>query len=64
MKDLTAKYASQFSSETWKLRVEETWWQDTLLDHSAPATDKTNLENAQLQGTVGSHFTQVEKNQL
>ena len=49
MRDVTARYAKQWLSQTRKLRVDEDWWTETLND-SRTNYDEIMLEDDEIKG--------------
>ena len=51
MKDVTKKYASNWLSSSWKLRDDESWWQQVLLPYQPKVASKDDDEDQHIEGT-------------
>ncbi|KAK3585967.1 hypothetical protein CHS0354_038511 [Potamilus streckersoni] len=54
LKDVTARYASQWMTETRKLRIESDWWEETLEPYRPRNTDMEEREDQEMK----SHLIQ------
>ncbi|XP_053377117.1 DNA repair protein complementing XP-C cells-like [Mercenaria mercenaria] len=48
IRDVTARYASQWLTETRKLRVESEWWEETLKPYKCPDMARDKIEDQEL----------------
>ena len=50
VKDITAKYASQWLSHTRKQRVESDWWRESLQPYASTNEELDDRENESIKG--------------
>lgn len=52
MRDVTARYASQWLTETQKLRVDSEWWEEALQPNICPDKQRNKIEDEELNSRL------------
>jgi len=52
IKDVTKKYASDWSSLSWKLRDDDAWWQQVILPFQPKSSPKDENEDQHIEGFI------------